>query len=139
MPVDYRYLNEGRGVVYTASGRLTGAELVAAHARVNTPALTERPVFYAFLDLDHITAADISVNELRDIADQAIRASRYSPVKRVIAIYAKDDLTFALGRMWQVFVEQTGYECAIFRERYEAVSWVRQRAAERFGIDVPLE
>ncbi|HVM81393.1 MAG TPA: hypothetical protein VMU06_20395 [Stellaceae bacterium] len=137
--MNYEYLNEGRGVVYTASGRLTGAEMVAAHARVNTPALAERPVFYAFLDLDNITSADISVNELRDIADQAIRTSRYTSVKRVIAIYAKDDLPFALGRMWQVFVGQTGYECGVFRERLEAVRWVRQRVAERFGIDVPLE
>jgi hypothetical protein len=41
--------------------------------------------------------------------------------------------------MWLVFVEQTGWEVMVFRDRSEAVAWVRERVAAKFGVNVTLE
>ena len=81
----------------------------------------------------------ISAIQVRAAADLAIRGSQYQSVGRVVAIYAKDDLPFALARMWQVFVDQTGWETYAFRARPDAVIWVRERVAARFGIQVALD
>ncbi|NJO34993.1 MAG: hypothetical protein HC869_19630 [Rhodospirillales bacterium] len=129
----------GGGVTSEASGRLTGSELLTAMTELNSPALAESPVLYAFLDLNGVTAMDISTIQLRAAADLSIRGSRYQSASRVVAIHANGDLAFALARMWQVFVEQTGWETHVFRERSQAVTWVRARVAARFGIQAALD
>jgi hypothetical protein len=94
---------------------------------------------YAFFDFDDVTEVAISTAELRDVADMGIKASQQMPKGTVVAIYAKDDLPFALARMWQVFVDQTGWETAAFRERPEAVLWLQSRVAVKFGIQAVVE
>jgi hypothetical protein len=132
-------LNNGQGVVYTASGNLTGAEVIAALAKVEAPDHAPAIMLYAFFDFDDVTGVEVSTPQLRQMADIAIRASRRGALGRVVAIYAKDDLPFALARMWVVFVEQADWETAVFRTRSEAVAWVRKRVAEKRGVDVQLE
>ncbi|HXZ02938.1 MAG TPA: hypothetical protein VEI03_23320 [Stellaceae bacterium] len=139
MSLIYGYLNEGQGIVYRASGQLTGSEIIAALTNVNSPALAERPVLYAFFDCDDITGMDISIAQLRNAADLGIRGHRYQSATRVVAIYAKNDLPFALAQIWQVFVQQTGWETEIFREKSKAVAWLRERVAARFGMQIALE
>jgi len=51
-----------------------------------------------------------------------------------VAIYAKDDLPFALARMWQVLVDQTGWDTRVFRGRDDAVIWVRELVTLKFSI-----
>jgi hypothetical protein len=138
MPLRIEYLDGGQGVFSEAWGLLTGSELLTALAAVNSPALAERPILYTFFDFNGVMGVKISTIQVRAAADLAIRGSRYQSVGRVVAIYAKDDLPFALARMWEVFVNQTGWETSVFRERFDAVTWVRERVAARFGIQVAL-
>jgi hypothetical protein len=138
MPLSVKYLDGGQGVIAEASGQLTGRELLTAVRSVNSPDLAENPVLYTFFDFNSVMGVSISADEVRGAADLAIKGYRYQPVGRVVAIYAKDDLPFALGRMWQVFVEQTGWETHVFRDRSEAVTWVHERVVARFGIQAAL-
>jgi len=62
--------------------------------------------------------------------------SEHQAVGRIVALYAKDDFPFALARMWQVFVDQTGWATRVFRDRSEATAWVRELAIVRFGIQI---
>ncbi|MFZ0693159.1 MAG: hypothetical protein WAN51_03260 [Alphaproteobacteria bacterium] len=139
MPLTVKQLNDGQGVVYTASGKLTGTEVVAALAEVEAPDHAPTTIVYAFFDFDDVTGVEVSTPQLRQMAEIAIHASRRGAVGRVVAIYAKDDLPFALARMWMVFVEQAGWETAVFRTRSEALAWVRKRVAEKRGVNVQLE
>jgi hypothetical protein len=132
-------LNGREGIVADASGRLTGSELISAMTEVNSPILTKTPILYTFFNFNDVTGVDISTSQVRDAADLSIRGSLYQSVSRVVAIYAKQDLVFALARMWQVFVNQTGWETQVFRERSGAVSWVQERVAATFGIEVALD
>jgi hypothetical protein len=139
MPLSVKYLDGGQGVFAEASGQLTGNELLTAVSGVNSPGLAEKPVLYTFFDFNGVMGVSISADEVRAAADLAIKGYRYQPVGRVVTIYAKDDLPFALARMWQVFVEQTGWETHVSRDRSEAVTWVQERVVARFGIQAVLD
>jgi hypothetical protein len=135
MPLTLRYLNERQGVFAEASGQLTGSELISAMATVNAPTLAEAPVLYTFFDFNGVTGVGITTDQIRAVAELALTGSRYQSVPRLVAIHAEADLTFALARMWQVFVDETGWETMVFRKRTQAVDWVRERMAARFGIE----
>jgi hypothetical protein len=77
-------------------------------------------------------------SELSDLADYALTLSRLQAVQRVVALQAKDDLPFGIARMWQVYIDQTGWEVEVFRQRKKAVEWLRERVLFRFGVRVEL-
>ena len=137
MPLKIRHLDGGRGLFAKATGRLSGNELIFGVAIVNPATLAEMPVLYAIVDFNGVTEVAISTDQLHAAAEISIEASRRQQVGRLVAIYAKGDLMFALARMWLVFVEQTGWQAIVCRERSEAVSWVRERMATLFGVQVP--
>jgi hypothetical protein len=41
--------------------------------------------------------------------------------------------------MWMVFIEQTGWEVELFRDRSKAIAWLRGRVAARFRIIPEIE
>jgi hypothetical protein len=118
---------------------MTGKELLDAQAQANDVDHAAMPVLYTFFDFNGVRSVDISTPELRLSARIAIKAHGDGSKRRVVAIYAKDDLAFALARMWQVFVQQTGWETKVFRERSEAVAWISERVAAKFRVEIALD
>ncbi len=139
MPLTVKHINEGRGVAYTASGHLAGSEAIKAVTEVEAAESASHSILFAFFDFDSVTGVDISTAQLRELADIAIDTSKRGAKRRVVAIYARDDLPFALSRMWIVFAEHAGWETAVFRKRPEAVAWVRERVSTKFGATVELD
>src|SRR6185312_4632542 len=103
-------------------------------ADVNSHALANTPILYTFFDFNGVTGLDITTAQVSLAADLSIRGSQRQSVGRVVAIYAKDDLPFALARMWQVLVDQTGWDTRVFRGRDDAVIWVRELVTLKFSI-----
>lgn len=138
MPLKVEYLDERRGVLAEASGELTGDELLRGVADVNSLDLAEKPILYTFFDFNGVTGVNISTLQIRAAADLAISGSRRHSISRVVAIYAKNDLPFALARMWEVLVNEIGWETYVFRERTDALAWTGERVSEKFGIPITL-
>jgi hypothetical protein len=44
----------------------------------------------------------------------------------LVAIAAPRDYAFGMARMWQAFVEDTGWNTAVFRSRAAASDWLRE-------------
>ena len=139
MPVSLKFLDNGYGAVATAIGHLDGADAVEAVRKVNASDLTQTPVLYALFDFNSITALDFSTTQLHEAADIAVAAAKKKKNGRIVAVCAKQDLAFGLARMWKVFVDKTGWETMIFRDRSEAVAWIKARVEARFGRAVELE
>ena len=139
MALSVKYLDEGLGVVAEASGNLTGSELLTAVTEVNSGNLAEKPVLYTFFDFNGVMAVSISTDHIRAAAYLAIKGSRDQSARRVIAIYAQDDLPFALARMWQILVNETGWETYVFRTRPEATKWLQERVGANHGLQVALD
>ena len=138
MPIEVKYLDAGKGVVLTASGIVTGEDFIEASNEIFSRDLAAEPYLYAVVDFDGSNGTNISTSQLREIANRDLLASRYLP-KGVVGIYANNDLPFALARIWQILVESSGWETRIFRSRPEAVSWVKQRVVDKFGVRASLE
>jgi hypothetical protein len=139
MTIEVDYVDDGKGALYKASGVLSGEELIAANGRVLSRALGGESLLYSFFDCNSITGVAISDAQLRRVADQDVAASQRMRNRVIVAIYAKDDVPFALARMWMVYVEAAGWETNVFRRKSEAVAWLKERVATAFGVDVSLK
>lgn len=84
-------------------------------------------------------SADISTAELRVVAEQDKRIAALAPPGILIAIVAPHDHGFGLARMWEVFVEGTGWETMSFRSRSDAEVWLREQVKRKTGLDLPDE
>ena len=138
MTIDVDYLDDGKGAIYKASSVLSGEELIAANERVLSRALGGGSLLYSFFDCNSITGVAISDAQLRRVADQDVAASRRMRNRVIVAIHAKDDVPFALARMWMVYVEAAGWETNVFRRKSEAVAWLKERMTAAFGVDLSL-
>jgi hypothetical protein len=138
MALEVRYLDDGKGAIYEASGVLSGEELVAANEQVLSRTVAGESLLYSFFDCNSITGVAISDAQLRRVAEQDVAASRRMPNRIVVAIYAKDDIPFALSRMWMVYAEAAGWETNVFRRKLEAIAWLKERVATVFGVEVGL-
>jgi hypothetical protein len=140
MPVQTRYTDEGKGVILTLSGELTGRDVLTAYHEMHARDLAAQPFLYGLVDANGVTAMNVRTQDLYDIANQDIAAARRrGSTVAVVGIYAKDDATFGLARMWEVLVAASGWDTGVFRERSEAVAWLKQHVAVRFGIAPSLE
>jgi len=137
VPVEVKYLNGGKGVMFIASGFVTGEELITASKEIFSRDIAEEPYLYGLVDFNDVDGVNVSTAEVRRIADLDLRASKHIP-KAVVGIYAKNDLAFGLGRMWEVFIADAGWDTKVFRSRPDAVAWVRQRVFETFGLHISL-
>ena len=137
MPLALQYSADGRGAFATASGKLTGDEFLAAVKTVNERDPTT-PILYLFFDFNGVSEVTWSVEDIKEAAKLAVAASRQDGVPRVVAIFAADDLHYGLARMYLAYIEETGWEASIFRTRPDAIAWLRQRVATKFGIAVDL-
>ena len=138
MTIEVDHLDDGKGAIYKASGVLSGEELIAANERVLSRALRGELLLYSFFDCNSITGVAISDAQLRRVADQDVAASRRMRNRVIVAIYAKDDVPFALSRMWMVYVEAAGWETNVFRRKSEAMAWLKERVATAFSVEVGL-
>jgi hypothetical protein len=138
MTIEVRYLDDGKGAIYEASGVLRGEELIEANERVLSRALAGESLLYSFFDCNSITGVAISDTQLRLVADRAVAASRRMPNHVIVAIYAKDDIPFALSRMWMVYVEAAGWKTDVFRRKSQAVAWLKEQVAIEFGVAISL-
>jgi hypothetical protein len=139
MGVTLEFLNDNRGVRAVASGELTGEDFVAAARQVNVFAATVTPICYTFCDCDRLTAITVTTGDLAAAALCAIEAAELRDTERIVAIYASDDYVYRLALIYMTFIEQTGWEAWAFRDRAEAVGWLRARAALKHGITVEVD
>jgi len=137
MAIDILYTDGRKGAVFAGSGRLKGAEFIAANNELFARDFATDPLLYVLFDADHATAVDVTNDDVRRIADQDVSASRQIP-HLVVAIYAQESLTFGLARMWQVYVQLSGWVTEIFRDRTAAVAWLKKEVATRTGVSIEL-
>ena len=138
MGLTLEYLNDNHGVRATASGELTGEALVEAARQVNAFAVKTKPLCYAFFDCERLTAISVTIGHLAEAAMCAREAAKLCDTERVVAVFASDEYSYRLALIYVTFIEQTGWEAWAFRDRGEAVAWLRSRAAMKHGITVDV-
>jgi hypothetical protein len=75
---------------------------------------------------------------MRENAMQDVSEAQQMP-NFIYAVYAKSDVTFGLGRMWEALVGESGWVTHTFAKRSDAVDWLRAQVSTKFGYQISLE
>jgi hypothetical protein len=87
-------------------------------------------------DLTDAALAQISTDTLKELAGFHNVLAEHTITGMPVAVVAPRDLEYGLSQMWQVFVEENGWETMVCRLRTEAERWLQQRLTETSGNDV---
>ncbi|HEX6842918.1 MAG TPA: hypothetical protein VF113_15385 [Stellaceae bacterium] len=137
MTIAIRYTDGRTGAVLLGSGRLTGTELATANRELFARDFVAEPLLYVLIDGSTI-AVEVTDQDIRTIAQENVRVSARAP-QVAVAIFVRNPLSYGLARMWQAYVDASGWRTAVFEDRAAAVAWLRSDVSERTGIAITLE
>ncbi|HYA88078.1 MAG TPA: hypothetical protein VEI57_13565 [Nitrospirota bacterium] len=136
MPIDIKLLHDGIGVLYDCNGTLTGQDLIDANKKILAFGEEIKHLRYGLIDESAINDLNISESEMTTIAMQDEKIASLVPDGAIVAVIAKSAFAFGLSRLWESFIEHTGWETMTFRDRLMAESWIRAKVKANFGIDL---
>ena len=136
MPIDIKILHNGMGIQYLCHGMVTGKDFIDANSQLLTWNDRLGQARYGLVDETEIGQIQISESELLTIAAQNKKIAAIVPPGAVVAVIAQDDIALGLARLWQSFIEHTGWETMTFRLRWKAESWIIEKIKANFGIDL---
>jgi hypothetical protein len=130
MPIELRYREGGRGVVFVCAGVVTGTEFDEANEEIYSdqclPALR-----YQLIDFSDAERIEISAEDTRRHAEVDRVAAERNP-NIAIAIVGPSDVTFGISRMWQALTDDSKLQSHIFRSMPEAERCLAE-TSERSG------
>ncbi len=129
MPFDVTFAADGAAVITRYRGVLITSDIQAAYEERFTDVNKIRKFRLLWSDYCAVVETRISDVDVRELAAQYARSSAFNPNVVAVAVMPRD-LLFGLGRMWQVFVEETPWKTLIARTRDEADDFVRGHLAE---------
>ncbi len=136
MPIDIRIMHNGIGIMYICHGQVYGNDFIEANKQLLSCKSRLKHVVYGLVDETAIENLQISESEMLTIAAQNKKMSAIVPARAVVAVIANDDLAVELARVWEGFIEHTGWETMIFRTRWKAERWIIEKVKANFGIDL---
>lgn len=137
MPVDIKILHDGVGILYHCHGTVTGKDFIEANKRVLT--FNEqllKKVKYGIVDETASDDIHMSESEMVTIAAQNKKIASLVPPGAIVAVVARGDFAFGLARIWESFIEHTGWETMTFRTRWKAEGWIKEKVKANFGVDL---
>ena len=139
MPIQVKYLDNGRGVLYLGEGIVTGDDIINANKEVFSSKEKMAKNRYGLIDYSNISHLNVSTSEIEIIVSQDKEASTFIP-DAVVAITAKKDLEFGLTRMWEIIANNAGlqWETMVFRDNEKAEIWLKDSVRKKFNIDITM-
>jgi hypothetical protein len=138
MPISIEGRQDGAGVIYHCHGDMTIDDFFQAGIGFLAFPDGVKKWRYAIIDLTSVGAMKINSDDIRTVVEQNKRIAAIAHPGPLLAVASPKDLGFGLARIWEVLMEQIGWETMTFRSRPEAEAWIRQRAKQKFDLDVPL-
>ena len=120
------YTPDGLGVLLRGEGVLTGAEIIAASAEHHRLEERARKLRYGFVDFSQVSELRATAAEVQAIADEDRKTAALN-ADIVVAVIAPLDHAFGVSRMWETLMDATGWTTRIFRDRDEALAWLRKQ------------
>src|SRR5439155_10347189 len=138
MPISIEGRQDGAGVIYHCHGDMTIDDFF--QAGIGFLAFPEeiKKWRYAIIDLTSVGAMKINSDDIRTVVEQNKRITSLAHPGPLLAVASPKDLGFGLSRIWEVLMEQIGWETMTFRSRAVAEAWTRQRAKQKFYLYISL-
>lgn len=118
------YQDDGRRLVLTGSGVLTGPELVSVTRRLVEEEDAARRVRAVLVLLHDVTRLEVSADDIRRVVDIDRLLVRLIPTAAVAIVAPKDEV-YGMARMWELMgAEFTGWNTSVVRTLEEAEEWL---------------
>ena len=136
MPIEIQDLDGGLGSFVCATGVLNDEEFIDCYtAYFAQPEDKIEAYRYNFSDYGAVTKLELSTHAVRRMAELAKGASSIN-AESVVAILAPKAVVFGMARMWETLTSETHWDSMVFKEREDALGWLKRRVKEKYGIDV---
>ncbi len=133
MPVFNQYVNDGQGVRIIYEGNVTFDEIIKSQIeRYNPPDKLALYKYYLH-DLSFVDGLNLTSDEVRNVAEGSIKASKINP-NLIVAAIVHEDFHYGMARMYGAYAEETGWDMKAFRSCEEAEAWVKERVQVKFGM-----
>ena len=126
MPIKIKYINDGVGVEFVLTGRITGAKIIEANKEIYSTTEKILKQKYQIIDRTRCTEYHINAEEIKVIAEQDKEAAKHNP-NIIMVFVATNALQFGASRMWQDYVGESSFLTKIFRNRKSADEWLEQQ------------
>ena len=141
MPIDIRACDGGMGNIFVSRGVVKDQELIDS-LKKHLIQDKEKFIEYKYILFDHtaVTKMSISDETVELVAGLCADASKSNPDPVIaIVVYfsmaANIELINRISKMYEMFLNQAGWESLVFRTKMEAVRWIRKKVRDKFGID----
>ena len=111
-----------KGIEFIATGTINGSEIIHARNSIYTQQ-TELNFKYLLFDNSHCTEYNITANDIIDIADLDINASKIYP-SLIMATIESEYLLFSLTEVWHAHIEEHISNIKSFSDRHSAINWI---------------
>jgi hypothetical protein len=125
MPVQINFIEDGLGIEFISSGIVTGSEIIQANEKIYTGEILPR-LRYKIIDRTNCTEYNVTTKDIQIIASQDRKASQINP-NIIIAIISTTPLQYGMSRMWEAYVDETGFQMELFKDRGSADKWLRNK------------
>jgi len=126
MPVDVSFSHNNTGAIITASGYVSGEDLIQAISQVFLDETTTRTYRFGLVDFSTIDTLDMSVQQIIDLSKTHVAASKWN--KDIVVCFAiNKDVVYGLVRIWQAYAELTGWEIRLTRSLEETKEWLSNK------------
>jgi hypothetical protein len=122
-------------LILVYSGQVSDREMLDVRATFGNDSPEMQKCRFLLVDLTDAALAQISTDALKELAGLHNVLAEHTFTGMPVAIVAPRDVEYGLSRMWQVFVEENGWETMVFRSRTEAERWLPQRLTQTCGAD----
>jgi hypothetical protein len=124
MPYSTEIIDNGKGIRHVGNGTVSGQDLMSSASTVLKMIQAGLKPEYALTDLSAVTDFSVSAAEIAKNALLNKDIAGLLPAVR-IAIVAPNDVVFGMARMWQAHMDDSGWTSQVFRNRKEALVWLK--------------
>ena len=133
--------DDGIGLIIESQGTVTDQELINSFERYLTKDKEKFKTYkYILIDQTALTTLDISDVTIDHISGLFADVSSINPDSIVamvayVSYGANIDLIKRMSQMRKLFINRTCWESLQFKTRPQAVTWIKKKVNDKFGID----
>jgi hypothetical protein len=136
MPIDIKVLHNGVGILCFCHGTVAGKDFIETNKRILALNGHLKRVRYGIIDETGIDDIHLADSDMPTITAQNKKIARLVPSGAVVAIISESAVTLGLARIWESFIEHTGWETVTFSTRQKAELWIKEKVKANCGIDL---
>jgi hypothetical protein len=125
MPYTKAYVDHGKGLVKTGTGIVTGQEILTLALHDADDEEVVRGLHYGLLDFSAMIEMRVTAQDMMRIVAANRKIATLTQGGKV-AVVSPTDMSYGMSRLWHSLSVDFGWKSNLFRNRADAMSWLRK-------------